>query len=131
MTYAINADIVYDDLTTAKYKFTAPTQVELILAGLRLSEEDRAIQSKCEQLLHFPSYPLTSRDEVKLIVCSGRLQPEISRGSGFSMQAMKIPSPSFEAKAAKLIGTGAVGGYGELKYLTAMSTTSRTERYKH
>ena len=46
------------------------------------------------------------------------------------MQAMKIPSPSFEAKAAKLIGTGAVGGYGELKYLTAMSTTSRTERYK-
>ena len=42
---------------------------------------------------------------------------------------MKVHSVTFEAKA-KLIGNSSHGGFGELKYLTNFSTTSRSDRHK-
>jgi hypothetical protein len=42
---------------------------------------------------------------------------------------MKVQSVTFESKA-KLINSGSAGGFGELKYLTNLTTTSRTDRHK-
>ena len=43
--------------------------------------------------------------------------------------SMKVQSVTFETKA-KLINSGSSGGFGELKYLTNLATTSRTDRHK-
>ena len=96
------------------------------MAGLRLSPSERAIQSHFEHLRYFPSFPLASDDEIKTATCGG---VRISRGCGFSKHSMKVQSVTFESKA-KLINSGSAGGFGELKYLTNLATTSRTDRHK-
>jgi hypothetical protein len=124
--YAINSDVTLDPTVLAKYKLSAPSAVALVMAGLRLSPAERTIQSQFEHLRYFPSYPLASDDEIKIATCGG---VRISRGCGFSKHTMKVQSVTFESKA-KLINSGSAGGFGELKYLTNLATTSRTDRHK-
>jgi hypothetical protein len=69
---------------------------------------------------------LASDDEIKIATCGG---VRISRGCGFSKHTMKVQSVTFESKA-KLINNGSSNGFGELKYLTNLATTSRTDRHK-
>ena len=124
--YAINSNVTFEPEVLAKYRLTAPTAVALVMAGLRLSSSERAVQSQFEHLRYFPSFPLASDEEIKVATCGGI---PISRGCGFTKHSMKVHSVCFEAKA-KLINSGSAGGFSELKYLTNLATTSRHDRHK-
>ncbi len=65
--YAINEDITYDSSVTAKFKVSAPTPIELIMAGMALSAKDRATQASNKYIPNFPSWPLTTPEEIKVV----------------------------------------------------------------
>ena len=67
--YAINEDINYDASVLEKFPVSTPTPVELIMAGMSLSAKDRATQANNKYILHFPSWPLTTAEEIKSAVC--------------------------------------------------------------
>ena len=125
--YTINEDIIYDETVLEKYKVSTPTPIALIMAGMALSAKDRATQMSNKHISYFPSWPLTNPEEVKSAVCSAGLH--ISCGAGYSMPSMKIQTANFVSKE-KLIGTDPPNGFGELKYLSAITATNRTERFK-
>jgi hypothetical protein len=126
--YATNEDITNDASVTAKFKESAPTPIELIMAGMALSVKDRATQASNKYITNFPSWPLTTPEEIKAAVCSMGLR--VSCGAGyFSMASMKTQTTTLESME-KLIGTSAPSGYGTLSYLSAMTATTRTERFK-
>jgi hypothetical protein len=124
--YAIDADISYEPAALEKYSISKPTEIQLIMGGFRLPEEIRLIQSKGKYRTFFQSWPVTSPGEVKAAICSGEVQ--ISN-SGFTSQSLKHLITNFEAKH-KMIGSGVTGGYTEMKYLSDISRTTRTERHR-
>ena len=124
--YAIDADISYEPAALEKYSISKPTEIQLIMGGFRLPEEIRLIQSKGKYRTFFQSWPVTSPGEVKAATCSGEVQ--ISN-SGFTSQSLKHLITNFEAKH-KMIGSGVTGGYTEMKYLSDISRTTRTERHR-
>ena len=54
---------------------------------------------------------------------------QIGCGCGFTSQSLKHQSINVESKH-KLIGSGATGGYGDMKYLSDVSRATRTELSK-
>jgi hypothetical protein len=126
--YAINDDIHYDESVLARFPVSAPTPVELIMAGMGLSATDRETQANNAYIMHFPSWPLTTPDQIKSAVCSAGLR--ISCGGGYySMAAMKTQTSTFDSME-KLVGIHPPGGFGTLNYLAAMTATTLTERFK-
>ncbi len=126
--YVINDEVNYDTSVLEKFPISAPTPIELIMAGMVLSAKDRATQANNKHIWQFPSWPLTTPEEIKSAVCSAGLR--VSCGAGyFSMAAMKTQTATFESME-KLIGVNPPSGFGTLNYLVAMATTTRTERFK-
>ncbi len=125
---AINEDIHYDATVQEKFLVSSPTAAELIMAGMSLSLKERATQANNTYIKHLPSWPLTTPEEIKSAVCSQGLR--ISCGAGYySMTAMKTQTSTFESME-KLVGVSPPSGFGTLSYLTAMTATARTERFK-
>jgi hypothetical protein len=126
--YAINDEINYDTSVLEKFPMSAPTPVELIMADMGLSARDRETQANNAYIMHFPSWPLTTPDEIKSAVCSAGLR--ISCGGGYySMATMNTQTTTFESME-KLIGVNPPSGFGTLSYLVAMTATTRAERFK-
>ena len=124
--YVINPDIAYEDTALEKYKISTPTEIELIMAGFRLPQDEPLIQSKSKYITFFQSWPLTTPTEVKIATCSGEVQISTS---GFTSQSLKHHIANFESKH-KLIGSGVTGGFPEMRYLSDVTRTSRTERHR-
>jgi hypothetical protein len=125
--YAINEDIHYDASVLEKFPVSAPTPIELIMAGMGLSAKDREIQANNKYITHFPSWPLTTKEEIKIAVCSRGLQ--ISCGAGYyCMSSMKTQTTTFDSME-KRIGMSPPTGFGTLSYLAAMTGTTRTDRF--
>jgi hypothetical protein len=125
--YAINEEINYDESVLEKFPVSTPTPIELIMAGMALSEKDRTTQANNKYISNFPSWPLCTPEEIKTAVCSSGLQ--VSCGVGYySLTAMKTQTTTFETME-KLIGVNPPSGYGTLSYLSAMTVTTRTERF--
>ena len=125
--YAINEEINYDESVLEKFPVSTPTPIELIMAGMALSERDRTTQANNKYISNFPSWPLCTPEQIKTAVCSSGLQ--VSCGVGYySLTAMKTQTTTFETME-KLIGVNPPSGYGTLNYLSAMTGTTRTERF--
>ena len=91
--YAINEDIHYDESVLARFPVSAPTPVELIMAGMGLSATDRETQANNKYITHFPSWPLCTPEEIKTAVCAGL---NVSCGAGYySMASMKTQTTTF------------------------------------
>jgi hypothetical protein len=122
--YVINEDIHYDATVQEKFLVSTPTAVELIMAGMSLSVKDRATQANYAHIWPFPSWPLTTPDQIKNAVCAAGLR--ISSGAGYySMAAMKTQTSTFESME-KLVGVSPPSGFGTLNYLAAMTATTLT-----
>jgi hypothetical protein len=125
--YAINEDIHYDESVLARFPVSAPTPVELIMAGMGLSATDRETQANNKHITHFPSWPLCDPEQIKAAVCAGL---NVSCGAGYySMSSMKTQTTTFDTME-KRIGVNPPTGFGTLSYLAAMTITTRTDRFK-
>ncbi len=126
--YAINEDIHYDASVLEKFPVSAPTPVELIMAGMGLSAKDRETQANNKYITHFPSWPLTTKDQIKAAVCTAGLQ--ISCGAGYySMPSMKTQTATFESME-KRIGMSPPTGFGTLANTSKNVKTVAVETFK-
>ena len=117
----ISTVIHYDESVLARFPVSAPTPVELIMAGMGLSARDRETQANNKYITHFPSWPLCDPEQIKSAVCAGL---NVSCGAGYySMASMKTQTTTFDTME-KRIGMNPPTGFGTLSYLAAMTATT-------